>query len=380
VSFCTPTYLSIFLHVIRILCDSFLIIHNQHHMIVISDPILNTLEKVVTVCDGISELVNEKTLQVVLPKKVATTLGVKEETIFSTVIDTPNSQFVSYHSDLLNKFLEILAGVGTVAALGVKYESYLKTSGFEKIIQKIVPHNGLIRYVDAKPQTTRYIFCNVAYVAEADEKRIGMVSFVINEFTGVTPVAIGDALLWESDFIPIDDNSLPQTMLSSELSKLIEKTSANLVEKDLEKWSAKLRRARERDEDRLKSYYGTISAEITNKITSKGLDGENKEKELARIEATNRELERKLADITERYALKVSAELYSAIVLHLPTIHITCSLQRKKAKRDINIVWNPFTKVLEPIRCEVSGEPIYDFYLDDKDAKIVSAKFWEGKV
>jgi hypothetical protein len=347
-------------------------------MIAISDPILNTLEKVVTVCDGISELVNEKTLQVVLPKKVATTLGIQEETIFSTVIDTPDSQFVSYHSELLNKFLEILAGVGTVAALGVKYESYLKTSGFEKILQKIVPHNGLIRYIDAKPETTRYIFCNVAYVAEADEKRIGMVSFIINEFTGVTPVEIGDALLWESDLVPIDDNSLPQTMLSSELSNLIEKTSANLIEKDLEKWSAKLNRARDRDEDRLKSYYGTISSEIANKIEQKGLDGDNKDKELARIEATNRELERKLADITERYTLKVSAELYSAIVLHLPTIHITCSLQRKKAKRDINVVWNPFTKVLEPIRCEVSGEPIYDFYLDD-NAKIFGAKFWEGK-
>lgn len=349
-------------------------------MIAISDPILNTLEKVVSVCNGISELVNEKTLQVVLPENVASTLGVQEETIFSTVIDTPNSQFVSYHSELLNKFLEILANVGTVAALGVKYESYLKTSGFEKIIlQKIVPQNGLIRYIDAKPETTRYLFCNVAYVAEADEKRIGMVSFIINEFTGVTPVEIGDALLWESDLVPIEDKSLPQVMPSSELSHLIEKTSAKLIHNDLEKWSAKLNRARDRDEDRLRSYYGTISSEIACKIDQKGLDGENKDKELARIEATNRELERKLTDISERYALKVSAQLDSAIVLHLPTIHITCSLQRKKAKRDITVVWNPFTKVLEPLRCEVSGEAIFEFYLDDKDAKIVATKYWEGK-
>jgi hypothetical protein len=50
----------------------------------------------------------------------------------------------------------------------VKYDSYLKTTGFEKLLQQsIVPQNGLIRFLDAKPETTRYIWCNVAYTAEA---------------------------------------------------------------------------------------------------------------------------------------------------------------------------------------------------------------------
>ena len=349
-------------------------------MSITSDPIINTLEKVVSVCDGVSEVVNEKTLQVVLPEKVARVLGVGEETVFSTVIDTPDSQFISYHSELLNKFLDILSGVGSVTALEVKYDGYLKTSGFEKIVnQKIVPFNGLIHYVDAQLKNTRYIFCNVAYTAEADEKRIGMVSFIINEFTRVTPVEIGDALLWESDLISVDDSLVPQSISFPELSNLIEVTSAKLIKTDLAKWSAKLNRARERDEERLKNYYGTISSEISAKIIHKALSDENKDKELARIEATNRELERKLADICERYTLNVSAQLYSAIVLHLPTVHINCTLQRKKAKRDITLIWNPFTKIIEPLRCEVSGEPIYEFYLDDQDAKIVAAKYWSGK-
>jgi hypothetical protein len=350
-------------------------------MIVTSDPIINTLEKVISLCDGVSEVVNEKTLQVVLPLEIASTLGVGEETVFSTIIDTPDSQFISYHSELLNKFLEIFSSVSSVTTLEVKYDGYLKTSGFEKIIsQKIVPLNGLIRYVDAQPKTTRYIFCNVAYTAEADEKRIGMVSFIINEFTGITPVEIGDALLWESDLIPVDDSSVPKSLVFPELSNLIEVTSANLIQADLEKWSAKLNRARDRDEERLKNYYGTISSEIDTKIQHKGLDGEQKNKELARIEATKRELERKIRDIRERYTLNVSAELYSAIVLHLPTVHINCTLQRKKAKRDVTLIWNPFTKIIEPLRCEVSGEPIYEFYLDDKDAKIVAGKYWERKI
>jgi hypothetical protein len=235
----------------------------------------------------------------------------------------------------------------------------------------------LIRFIDAKPEMTRYILCNVAYTAEADEKRIGMVSFLINELTGVTPVDIGDALFWESDKIPVDDNSLPQKMSESELSAIIEKTSASLIQAELENWQAKLYRALARDEERLKNYYGAISAEIAAKIEYKGLSGDEKEKELARIEATLRELGRKLADIRERYALKVQANLYSAMILHLPTVHINCTLQRKKAKREVTLVWNPFTKIIEPLRCEVSGEPVYEFYLDDTDAKIIGSASWK---
>jgi hypothetical protein len=342
-------------------------------MLATNDPIINTLETVISTYDGIAELIDEKTINVLLPQELAKSLKLEEETTFSTAINTPNSQFISYHSELLNRFAEILTEVGNVTTLGIKYDGYLKTSGFEKqISQKIIPLNGLIRFVDAKPATTRYIWCNVAYTAEADEKRIGMVSFIFNEFTSVAPVDIGDALLWDADKIPVDDTSLAQNMSDRELSHIIEETSANLIQTDLENWQAKLHRALARDEERLKNYYGTISTEIATKMQHKELTVEQQEKEQARIEATNRELDRKIADIQERYALSVSAKLHSAMVLHLPTVHINCTLQRKKIKRDITLVWNPFTKIIEPLRCEVSGEPIYEFYLDDKDAKIIS--------
>jgi hypothetical protein len=203
-----------------------------------------------------------------------------------------------------------------------------------------------------------------------------MVSFIINELTGVTPIDIGDALFWEADRIDVNDSPNSTAMSFEQLSSLIEQTSAKLIEAELENWSAKLTRTLTRDSERLHSYYGTIAAEIASKIEYKGLIGEEKEKELARIEATRAELERKLFDIKERYALSVEAFLHSAMVIHLPTVHINCELVRKKAKRTVTAVWNPFTKILEPLRCEVSGEPVYEFYLDDKTAKIISPSCW----
>jgi hypothetical protein len=51
-------------------------------------------------------------------------------------------------------------------------------------------------------------------------------------------------------------------------------------------------------------------------------------------------------------------------------------LVRKKTKRTVTAVWNPFTKVIEPLRCERSGVPVYEFYLDDTNAQIIAATAW----
>jgi hypothetical protein len=342
----------------------------------VSDPILSTLAQLISLYEGIAEADGDQVMNVLLAQNIAKALDLPEEVTLTTKADLPGSYFVTYHSALLNKFSELLADRGCITEIGVKFDGYLKTTGFEKfLLQKLVPQNGLIRYLDAKPQTTRYLWCNVAYTAEADERRIGMVSFIINQLTGVTPVDIGDALFWEADRIKIDDSWNPTTIVFEELSLLIEQTAAKLIKVELENWCAKLTRAINRDSERLHAYYGTIAAEITSKIEHKGLIGEEKEKELARIDATHRELERKLFDIKERYALGVEAALYSAMVIHLPTVHITCELVRKKAKRTVICVWNPFTKEIEPLRCEVSGEPVYEFYLDEQ-VKIISPHSW----
>ena len=344
------------------------------------EPILSTLKKLVSLHEGVAESAGEQALNVLLTENIAKALNLPEDVTLTTRSDIPNSFFVSYHSELLNKFAELLADRGLVTALGVKFDGYLKTTGFEKLLlQTLIPQNGLIRFLDAKPEITRYIWCHVAYTAEADEKRMGLVSFIINELTGVTEVEIGDALFWESDRISVDNQHSKPLLPVEELSGLIEKTAARLIKAELENWHGKLHRARARDEERLHTYYGTISSEIETKIESRRLMGESKDKELARLDATNRELERKLADLKERYALSVEASLHSAMVLHLPTVHIQCTLQRKKAKRTVTAVWNPFTKIIEPLRCELSGEPVYDFYLDETDAKIISPTIWGEK-
>lgn len=346
-----------------------------------SNPILSTLSKLVSLHDGVAQSDGDNRLMVMLSDNIALQLQLPEEVTLSTKNDVPDSVFVTYHSELLTRFLHIMGNRGTVSAIAINYDGYLKTSGFDKqILQTLKPLNGLIRFIEAKPDTTRYLWCHVAYTAQADEKRVSMVSFIINELTLVTPVQIGDALLWESDRSALEHPQAISSQSIEAISQLIERTSAQYIQSDLNNWQAKLARAKARDEERLKAYYNTITQEIHIRIQSRQLQGEDKARELARMQATDKELERKLADLEERYCLKVEASLYSVMVVHLPTVHIQCELVRKKNKRIVTAVWNPFTKIIEPLRCQKSGVPVYEFYLDDADATIIAPSAWNQKL
>jgi hypothetical protein len=344
------------------------------------DPILTTLSKLVALYDGVAEATGDRQLTVLLTENIAKQLKLPEEVTLATTADTANSVFVTYHSELLERFTGLLNQRGIVSAIEIAYQGHLKTTGFEKqLLQTLIPQNGLIRYLDAKPAPTRYLWCHVAYTAEADEKRIGMVSFLVNELTMVTPVEIGDALFWEADRLSVTEMAPITEESAVILTELIERTAAELIDADLHNWQAKLARAKARDEERLSGYYHTISQEIRRRIGSRHLVGEEEAKELARIAATERELEAKLADLQSRYALKVSASLHSVLVIQLPTIHLSCELVRKKHRRVVTAVWNPFTRTIEPLRCEVSGVPVSEFYLDDTSAKVIAPNVWHQK-
>jgi hypothetical protein len=340
-----------------------------------SDPILKTIENIVHLHDGVAESTHPNTLNVLLPENIAEKLDTPEDITFTTTAENRDGYFVTYNSEILKKFETLLAKKGAVATYGVKYDGYLKTTGFDKTVaQALTPLNGLIRVQEAKAQITPYLLCNVANIGRADENRLGMVSFLINTVTGVAPIDIGDALLWETDRIAAtsDEPTLP----FDTLSRLIEKRAAVLIEQKLEKWRQSLSRKQQRDEDRLTAYYGTIIQEIKEKINQKNLQDEDKQRELARIEATKMESKRKLTDIRERYALKVEAQLHSALIIQLPTVHIACELVRKKRRRSITVIWNPFSKQIEPLRCEKSDVPVSSFYLSDEDVKIIAAECW----
>lgn len=67
--------------------------------------------------------------------------------------------------------------------------------------------------------------------------------------------------------------------------------------------SEALERRMRGDEERLGAYYGAIASEIERKIQRRGLTGEDRARENARIAATRHESERKTTENRARYAM-----------------------------------------------------------------------------
>ncbi len=337
------------------------------------DPILQAIADITTLYEGVAETSRANTLEVLLPEPVAKQLELDEAVTFTTSAEVREAEFVTYNSEILGKFEALLQQSGYISGFGVKYHGHLKSSGFDKAVSAVLhAENGLIRVCNAQQAITPYLLCNIAYSAEADEKRIGMVSFLANQLTGATPVDIGDALLWDCDRTGLYSQEDLQCMEFSLLQKGIEKTATRFVKQDMVSWHNSLQRKKMRDEERLNGYFNAIKREIRAKIRKKRLEGEAKQREIARIEATDTEAKRKYADIRARYAVRVEAQLHSAVVVHLPTVHVHCELVRKKYKRPVIVVWNPFSKQIEPLCCEKSGEAVYTFYLSDDKAKVIA--------
>ncbi|NJO99044.1 MAG: hypothetical protein HC764_26160 [Pleurocapsa sp. CRU_1_2] len=101
-------------------------------------------------------------------------------------------------------------------------------------------------------------------------------------------------------------------------------------------------------------------------------------REKNRIDATKLELKRKIKDLYERSSIQVTASLHSALIVWLQTVHINCQLIRKKQRRDVVAVWNPYHKQVEPLRCEQSNNPVTSFYLSDESAQIICPQVWSN--
>ena len=340
--------------------------------------ILNTINQMITLTDGVAEWTDTGGLEVLLPPKIAEALEVGELVTFTTSADSNSSSyFVTYNSDILERFEGLLDNSGYVASYGIKYDGYLKQSGFEKLVtETLCPLNGLIRVQNAAPAVTPYVLFNVNYTASSSEKRLGMVSFWVNGITGVTGVDLGNALLWKVDRI-CSPSIEPKTAINyPQLLQIGREHSQQLIERELILWRQKNNRQLQRDESRITEYYEDIIREIKGKIKKRKLEGQEKEQEKNRIEATKLELKRKLADLHERSSISVTAQLHSALIVWLQTVHINCQLIRKKQKREVVAIWNPYHKQVEPLRCGRSNNQVTNFYLTDELVEIVCPTHW----
>jgi hypothetical protein len=106
----------------------------------------------------------------------------------------------------------------------------------------------------------------------------------------------------------------------------------------------------ERDRKRLQDYYRALSREAEGS-KRRAATAPSAEEIASKKRAVDLELRRKLAELSENYALR--AELRPVVVarVRLPALVAPVVVQRKQACRDYRLYWNSLLKKFEPLSC-----------------------------
>lgn len=121
---------------------------------------------------------------------------------------------------------------------------------------------------------------------------------------------------------------------------------------------ARNQRFLELDQARLEDYYGSLERDLRRRLERP--DTEQRERRSAvesKITALHAERSAKLADIHARYTLRVELELINTLLTIQPKLALPVEISNRRATITRRAVWDPLLRWLEPLVCDVCGEP-----------------------
>jgi hypothetical protein len=310
---------------------------------------------------------NGESLEALVPEGVAKTLHTEEVTrlYFNPEHAQKDGELVTFQSDFVDRLFALMQGTGNYAHLTLR-DLYLKQSTKSAAEQRFQVLNGLGRALDAIERRLAYAQFNLKYTAVSDEKKEGLVSAIINEHTLADASDMASHLGWVESAEAAYHADLPAQPFQAVYAAACRSTET-VIRRELAEFHKSLNRRLQRDIDRLTEYYESLSAEIRRKITRRNLEGKEREDEESRRRATELELERKIIDQREKYAMKISVEPVNLLRLFVPVMAVNFEVRFRKASREIPLVWNPLTKDFEALVCQGCAAGLYHFYIcEDK--------------
>lgn len=333
-----------------------------------SDPILSAVGRIFQHRGAVVEQSGEK-LEVLLDERQSRQLSLPEEVALSTRADIPGTRYCGLGAEVLDRLESWMGEEGACAGLELDRRDKEKSAGFERLLaERIGTMNATLRLQSVHPRLCPYLLWELHYTGQADEKRQGSLRFWMNAMTGATETGPGPALEWPGARRPVSGPPPSGALIERTLMEaILDRIGRRLVGEHLGDWNQALARRRDRDLRRLQEYYGGMRAAIENRLGAKAIQ----EAERGRIRAVEEELQAKRADTIERFRLRIAIVPHNVTRIDLPVIGLLCRVHRRKATRDIQVIYNPWSHALEPLRCEVSHDPMTRFWVRDGDMKLV---------
>jgi uncharacterized membrane protein len=121
---------------------------------------------------------------------------------------------------------------------------------------------------------------------------------------------------------------------------------------------ARNQRFLELDLARLEDYYDALERDLRRRLERADAgEGERRSAVESKIAALHSERSAKLADIRARSTLRVELELINTLLTIQPKLLLPVEISNRRATITRQAVWDPLLRRLEPLVCDVCGEP-----------------------
>jgi plasmid maintenance system killer protein len=264
----------------------------------------------------------------------------------------------SLESDWLERFSRLLGARGQrltfVAGVGLP-----PLGNVERMVEHTVTlQNAVYRIAQAEAAWTRYLLFVFRYTAISDEKREGIVRFGFNLANAGACDAFADQLLAATLDPEVAEAAvkpamaqLPADWSAERMKRAVARALPHHVRGHLGPFVQGMQRRLDRDLARVHEYYSGLREEAHRKLKKAKSDSA---REQLRIEAAEREYQAKVADLKQKYDLRVNLELVQTLDFVCPVHRVMLVVKRRKGERKLSLDWNPIARMLDSPPCEWS--------------------------
>lgn len=305
--------------------------------------------------------------EALLPDDVAVRWGISAEQkiIFDAAHQQDGATFLHYGHALVETIVEELRGQ---SANGYFFINNVRPDkpGFKSEIEKAFSlPNAKIFFINNEKEAIHYHYYarfNFKVSLIADEKRELVLPVWMDLQNGypvngaeIERLAILDE---ESQFLHVQ----PAPAFWNEEPALNPKTLSALLERarkavphelgdTLIHLQKRLERFLELDRARLNNYYADLLKDAKKRLQK--AEEDRRAAMESKIDAINAERESKLADVVQKYHLRIQLELVNFAVIAMPKLDLMVEIRSRAAIIKRTVTWNPLLHVVQPLLCEV---------------------------
>lgn len=309
------------------------------------------------------ERIEPQGLELLAPAPVAKVLQIPELARLGFAAELPaNSERVGLESDWLERFGHLLGERGQTARVTLPVALPQLTNP-ERVVEHTVNlQNAVYRVVGVAPAWTRYLVMLFRVTAFSDEKRDGIVKLGFNLANGSALDAFVDDLLSHAIETagmndappPLLPTQLPPDWTLSQLKSRVARALPERIDAHLAPFLKGMQRRLDRDLRRVHDYFNDLRTESLLRLRKHSAAETETARERLRLEAIAREYGAKVADLQQKYALRVDVAWSQMLEIVMPVQRVEILIRRRKGERRITLDWNPLARKLDVPPCEHS--------------------------